>query len=392
MSSRHASRGGRRGIANWIIVTAVAVVLVVGAALAYILIVGGDDEAQGACTSQVQLPVVTAPGATPAITDAATAFNATAPVARSACVTAAVTALPDAQAQLALADDWQQAAGTPPAIWVPESEAALHTLEATDSAMTAGRDTSPIATSPVVIAVRDEDAAAVQTAGLSWADLAAATGPDGTVTLPSGGKLVIALPDPTSNRASSYALQSVLANKSGGTVDVTSVTSNAAELATIGAGGPTVQPSTTEQALNQLADRSGVFTAVPVVASDLAAFTATTSGLTAITPSGTAVGDTVYAVPLSASWVTPTLDDAAALFLAYLRSPDGAAAFTEHGLQVAGPRSSASAAAGSSASGASGSAVPTSSPAGSDPADVIPDAGAEVAAALATVIGASTAG
>ena len=62
-----------------------------------------------------------------------------------------------------------------------------------------------------------------------------------------------------------------------------SVTANAAELATIGAGGPTVQPSTTEQALNQLADRSGVFTAVPVVASDLAAFTATTRGLTAIT-------------------------------------------------------------------------------------------------------------
>ena len=154
-----------------------------------------------------------------------------------------------------------------------------------------------------------------------------------------------------------------------------------------------MQPSTTEQALNQLADRSGVFTAVPVVASELAAFTDTTSGLTAITPSGTAVGDTVYAVPLSASWVTPTLDDAAALFLAYLRSPDGAAAFTEHGLQVAGPRSTASAGAGSSpASGAPGSAVPTSSPAGTDPAGVIPDAGAEVAAALATVIGASTAG
>ena len=185
----------------------------------------------------------------------------------------------------------------------------------------------------------------------------------------------------------------MLANKSGGTVDVASVTSNAAELASIGAGGPTVQPSTTEQALNQLADRSGGFTAVPVVASDLAAFTATTPGLTAIAPTGTTVGDTVYAVPLSASWVTPTLDDAAALFLAYLRSPDGDAAFTEHGLQVAGPRSTASAGAGSSpASGASGSAVPTSSPAGSDPADVIPDAGAEVAAALAAAIGASTAG
>jgi len=393
MTSRHASRGGRRGVASWIIVTVIAAVVVIGAALAYILIVGGSNKAEGTCSSQVQLPVVSAPGATAAITSAATAFNGTAPVARSACVTAAVTSLPDSQAQLALADEWQQAAGTPPAIWVPESEAALHALEATDSAMTAGRDTNPIATSPVVIAVRDEDAASIQSAGLSWADLAASSGPDGTVTLPSGRKLIVALPDPTSNRASSYALQSVLANKAGGTVDVASVTANAAELASIGAGGPSVQPSTTEQALNQLADRSGGFTAVPVVASELAAFTATTPGLTAIAPNGTAVGDTVYAVPLSASWVTPTLDDAAALFLAYLRSSDGEAAFAEHGLQVPSPRPAGSTGAGASpAAGSSGGAVPTGSPAGSDPADVIPDAGAEVAAALGAAIGASTAG
>src|SRR6478752_8859476 len=216
MSSRHASRGGRRGVASWIILTVIAAVLVIGAALAYILIVGGSDKAAGTCSSQVQLPVVSAPGATAAITSAATAFNATAPVARSACVTAAVTSLPDSQAQLALADEWQQAAGTPPAIWVPESEAALHTLEATDSAMTAGRDTSPIATSPVVIAVRDADAGSAASAGVSWQDLAGATGPDGAVALPSGRHLVLALPDPSANRATSYALQSVLANRSGG--------------------------------------------------------------------------------------------------------------------------------------------------------------------------------
>src|SRR6478752_6457794 len=307
MASRHASRTGRRGVASWIIVTVVGAVLLAGAALAYFLIVRGDDEAKGTCTSQVQLQVVAAPGAAASISSAATAFNQTAPVARSACVTAVVEAMPDAQAQLALADQWQQAAGPPPAIWVPETEAALKGLESTDSAMTAGRDTNPIATSPVVIAVRDEDAASIQSAGLSWADLAASSGPDGTVTLPSGRKLIVALPDPTSNRASSYALQSVLANKAGGTVDVASVTANAAELASIGAGGPSVQPSTTEQALNQLADRSSGFSVVPVVASELAAFTANAPGLTAIAPNGTAVGDTVYAVPLSASWVTPTL-------------------------------------------------------------------------------------
>jgi hypothetical protein len=130
-----------------------------------------------------------------------------------------------------------------------------------------------------------------------------------------------------------------------------------------------------------------------VVASELAAFAATTPGLTAIAPNGTAVGDTVYAVPLSASWVTPTLDDAAALFLAYLRSSDGEAAFAEHGLQVPSPRPAGSTGAGASpAAGSSGGAVPTGSPAGSDPADVIPDAGAEVAAALGVAIGASTAG
>jgi hypothetical protein len=270
---------------------------------------------------------------------------------------------------------------------VPQTAVALQSLESTDSAMTAGRDTNPIATSPVVIAVRDEDAANVQSAGLSWGGLAAATGPDGTVTLPSGRHLVLALPDPTTNRASSYALQSVLASKSGGTVDVASVATNAAELATIGAGGPTVQPSSTEQALNQLADRSGGFTAVPVVANDLATFTAGTPGLTAITPTGATIGDTVYSVPLSASWVTPAMDDAAALFLAYLRSPDGRAAFTDHGLQLAGGPS-----AGPNSPATAGSATPTSGAGTPDSGGVIPDAGGEIAAALAAAIGAGSAG
>ncbi len=391
MASRHASKAGRRGVASWIVVAIVGALLLAGAAVAYFVIVRSDDSAQGTCTSQVQLQVIAAPGAAASIDAAASAFNQTAPVARSACVTTVVTTLPDAQAQLALADQWHQAAGPAPAIWVPETEAALRTLESTDSAMTAGRDTNPIATSPVVIAARDADAASLQSAGLSWQTLPAATGPAGTVALPSGQHLVLALPDPSTNRASSYALQSVLANKPGGTVDAASVTANAAELAAIGAAGPAVQPDTTEQALNQLADRAGGFTAVPVVASDLATFTATTPGLTAVTPTGNPVGDTVYAVPLSASWVTPAMEDAAALFLAYLRGPDGQATFTEHGLQVAGDRSpgadSSGTAPGPSASGA-GSA-PAAVP---DSGGVIPDAGVEVAAAIAAAIGAGSAG
>jgi hypothetical protein len=252
--------------------------------------------------------------------------------------------------------------------------------------MTAGRDTSPIATSPVVIAVRDADAGSAASAGLRWQDLAGATGPDGTMALPSGRHLVLALPDPSTNRATSYALQSVLANRSGGTVDPAAVAASAADLASIGAGGPKVQPITTVQALNQLGDDTGgEFTGVPVVASDLAAFTATTPGLTAITPTGTPVGDTVHAVPLSASWVNPAMKDAGALFLAYLRGPDGQAAFTDHGLQVAG-----SSRPDPSGTDSSGQATPGGGTANSG--GVIPDAGPEVAAALATAIGAGSAG
>lgn len=365
MTSRHSSRGGFRGIAPWIIVTAVTAVVLIIATIGYILIVrGGDDEAT--CNSQVVLPVVAAPGAAPAISEAATAFDATAPVARSACVSTTVTTQPGAEMAVTLAGDWPASAGAAPAVWVTDSEADLLDLETTDSALTSGRDTDPLATSPVVLAVRTADAPAVDAAGLSWQSLPTASGPTGTLTLPGGKHLLIALPDPVTNRATSYALQSVLLGASGGTIDA----------ATAAAAGPSLtgltgalpagaeQPESTQDALTALAAGTGSFTAVPVVASDLTEFTATTPGLTAVSPSGPTVGDAVFTVPLTASWVTPTLDDAAALFLAYLRGPGGDTAFTANGFEVAG---------------ADSAAAPV-------------DAGPEVAAALATAIGAAPAG
>jgi hypothetical protein len=366
MTSRHASGGGRRGVASWIIVTAVAVVLVVAATVGYLLIIkDNDDSAQGTCTSQVLLPMVASPGAATAITEAAAAFDATAPVARSACVTTTVTTVAGTQAQQALAAGWTQQSSPAPGVWVPDTGADLAALESADSALTAGRDPTPVATSPVVLAVRTDDAAAVTAAGLSWSGLAAATGQDGAVALPAGRHLVLALPDPSTNRASSYALQSVLAARTGGTVDAGAVSAAATDLATIGAGGPQRQPGTTTEALTQLAGGTDGFTAVPVVASDLAAFSRGTPGLTAISPAGGTVGDAVYPVPLTASWVTPTLKDASALFMAYLRGAGGDTAFTDNGLVAAG---------------------------GAGQAQQLPDAGQHVADAIATAIGASPAG
>ena len=211
-------------------------------------------------------------------------------------------------------------------MWVADSEAELLAVEATDSGLTAGRDTEPIATSPVVLAVRSADAAAA--AALSWQDLPAQTGPDGTVQLAADRHVVLALPNPSTNRATSYALQSVLAADAG-TADPAQPVDTAAVTA---AGGRSRrsrrrragrQPATTEEALTQLAAGSAPFTAVPVVESDLTRFSVSTPGLTAVSPQGNAVGDAIWPVSLTASWVTPTLEDAAARFAAYLRSPAG---------------------------------------------------------------------
>lgn len=385
MTSRHSSNGGRRGIAPWIIVTLIVVVLVGAGTAAYVWIISDDEESQAACTSQVVLPVVAAPGAAAAVTAAATAFDATAPVARSACVSTTVTTLPNPAVDAALTSGWQQQSTAAPGMWVTDSEAALSALEDTDSALTAGRDTSPMATSPVVIAVRTDDASSVT--DLSWQDLPTASGPTGTITLPDGRHLVLALPNPSTNRATSYALQSMIAAGAGtdDTVSDASVDGAAAQLAALAAGGPAKQPATTQEALTQLAAGTGGFTAVPVVESDLVTFSRTTPGLTGISPSGPTVGDAVYPVPLTASWVNPTLDDAAAKFLAYLRGPGGDQAFTDNGFVVAGAPSGGSTTSSPSTSQSAGTSQSPGT--GQSTTAVVPDAGQQVSDALATAIG-----
>ena len=357
MTSRHGSGTGGRRIAPWIIVTAVTVVVVVALVIGFVLITR-DDRSEATCTNQVVLQVVVSPAAAPSVEAAAAAFDATAPVARSACVTTDVTTVAGPDAAAALAQGWVGQPSQAPALWFPDSAADLASLESTDSAMTAGRNVAPMATSPVVLAMSAANAAAVSAAGLQWKDLPAAAGAAGSLTLPDGGRLVLALPDPTTNRATSDALQSVVAGLTGTSVDPAAVTANAAALAALAAGGPATPPSTTSDALDDLIAGGAGFAAVPVIASDFAQVQGQTQGLATVSPGGTTAGDQVFAVPITASWVDPTANAAASAFLAYLRGPAGIQAFTDHGLQVGTP----------------------------GPVQ-LPDAGAAVATALAGAIG-----
>jgi len=230
----------------------------------------------------------------------------------------------------------------------------------------------------VVLAVRPPDADALAT--LSWKSLPTAAGPDGTATLAAGDHLVLALPDPGANRATSSALQSILAASSGKPVDKAAVAAAASQLATLTAIGPADQPATTSDALTELAGGQGGFTAVSVVESDLIAFNAAAGAgarLTAVYPDGATAGDQVFAVPLTAGWIDPTLTDAASVFLAYLRGPGGDQAFATSGLRVRRP--------GAPSAGApSAAATPGVDPSRS--VRTLPDGGSGVAAALAAAI------
>jgi len=374
--ARHTSDGSRRGLAPWVIVTAIAVLVIAGATTAYLFIVNGsDDQASGGCTGQVVLPITTSAGSTAAIRSAAAGFDATAPSARSTCVTTEVSEMPGDQAVQALASNWLAGPGPAPGVWVPTSEADLTTLESTDSAMTAGRDPDPMAGSPVVLAVRDQDAQALST--LSWATLPSAAG---ATVLSSGDKLIVALPEPVANRATSYALQSVLATGAAA-IDPAAVPTAAAQLDALAKAGPPIQPGTTTEALTQLAGGRAAFTAVPVVESELAAFTAANPGtsLVAVHPVGPTVGDELYGVPLTAQWVTPTLREAGAEFLAYLRSPAGQQFLVDADLRLTGSTPATV-------------TTPAGAPDTGTEIQTQPDGGPAVATALAQAIGAHPAG
>ncbi|HEY7814322.1 MAG TPA: substrate-binding domain-containing protein [Nakamurella sp.] len=361
MTSRHGSGSGGARIAPWIIVTIVAAVVVAGAVTAFVLITR-DSKETATCSSQVVLEVVAAPGAGPAIEAAGSAFDATAPVARSACVTTDVTTASGSETATDLADGWIGQPSQGPAVWFPDSAADLNTLETAVSAMTAGRNPAPMAASPVVLAVRTADAAAVTAANLQWTDLPGAAGPNGSVILPEGRELILALPDPTANRATSYALQSVLAGATSAAIDPTVVAANAGTLAGLDDGGPAAPPATTLDALDDLASGNAGFTAVPIVAAEFEQLAEQNPGLSTVTLGGNTAGDQIYGVPITASWVDPTMDAAASAFLAYLRGSAGQQVLTEHGLKVA-----------------------------PDTGVQVADAGSAVAAALAAAIGAPAA-
>ncbi|MDQ6656812.1 MAG: hypothetical protein M3Z00_01010, partial [Actinomycetota bacterium] len=316
---RHIAADRRRGVAGWpLLVLAVVVLLVVGT-IVYFAVLRKNNEATTSCSGSVTLPVLASAGSSHAARTLSEAFNATSPSAHSSCITTAVVTLSSAEAVKAMAASWAGQSGPAPGVWITDDGGALTTVEKKSPSLTAGRDPAPIATSPVVLAMKAADAAHAQT--VNWATLAGANSP----------KLV--LPDPLTSRASVYAIESMKAT-SNSAPSVAAIRAAAPELKTL--TGSLSGAPTTVDALDQVAGSSQP-EAVPVTEADLASYNASASmPLTAVYPSGAASGDDVFVVALSGSWMTPTLVDASTRFHAFARSARGHAVLAAAHLRVPG--------------------------------------------------------
>lgn len=321
---RHASAERRRSVATWPIVVGVVVVLLAIATVGYFKVID-DDQHTAACSATTVLPVVVAPGAAPAITQAAHSFNATKPEARSTCVSVSVTTVSGPAAVAALAGGWSGQRTPAPGLWIADSTADVAALDASDPAMTAGHPTRGLASSPVVLAARQAPAGTP----VSWTSLAAG----------SGG-LTLGIGNIPANRAATAALQSLVRGASstpsaGAAIDTAAIRVAAPALARLAAGSSTVPP-TTELALVELAAGTSRYTAVPVVESELATFNAARgTTLTAIYPTGPTAADEVLPVPLTAAWVSSAMSDAAAAFDGYLGDAAGTKILTAAHLRTA---------------------------------------------------------
>lgn len=329
---RHADVRRRRGIASWPLVAAGVVVLLVAVAVMYVFVLKNDnDKTPQACTGSASLTVLASSGSSPAARALSDAFNATAPSARSTCVTSQVVTAASGDAAGMLADGWQGRTDPPPAVWITDDASQLAALENSDPAITAGRDTEPLATSPVVLAMRT-DAPGGLTGKRSWQQFA-------TLFATGGGtsRQHLLAPDPRDNRASSYALSSMFA-----------VDGALPSVSEIGAATTTVRSMTDRQStdLASTGDALQLLTdggdgaerlAVPVTEADLAAYNSSAaSPLTAVYPSGPVVGDEVYVISLTMDGLDDIQRDAATRFHSFARDTAGRQMFTAARMRVPG--------------------------------------------------------
>ncbi|WP_283335166.1 substrate-binding domain-containing protein [Rhodococcus sp. IEGM 1307] len=312
--------------------------------------------AAGACVEgESVLAVAADPDIAPQLQTLADHFTETAPVIRDQCVSVTVTAVASDTVRDALSagpdGPWDAAAlGPRPALWIPSSS---HSVKQVSATGVISGEARPVATSPVVLAVRTAFANAPGTPAIDWKDLPSLqTGRDSLATLglPGWGSLGMALPVGPGAESTEMAVEAVAAAVAGSpTGPVTEeqarsapVTSALTGLALGYEASSGTKPATTREALTALAEQGDPATSGihAVAATEQQVYQALRDApgadITTSMPKGpTPVADHPAAV-LAGPSVDETQSRAAAQFAEFVRRPEQAQVLADAGFRVEG--------------------------------------------------------
>jgi len=349
----------RRGIAGWPIAVIGLVALIVLGVLGWSWLGGvlerrAAAEAGDCAEGEALLRIASTPSAADGVRDVAKAWSATRPVVYDHCIRVEVQSIDSEVVLNSLTQGWNEGElGSKPHAWITDSMLWANRLGAQNHALL-GAAPQSIAASPVLLAMPEEGATAMQAAaGFRWTDL-----PE-VMSAPGGwqrfgkaewGPFKVAMPDPTTNAATAMAIQSALAGaspegKGPVTTSMLGLDPVKSTMASLVAAKPTQTPGSTWEAMGLLADKPTVngagFSAVPVFEVDLYRHnTGKDSGtpplkpLYGVTPGGpTPVADFPF-VALAGDWVGEAQVRAAQAFREFLTAPNQQKILAATGLRV----------------------------------------------------------
>jgi Ca-activated chloride channel homolog len=336
-------RGGarrRRRVAPWLSGTLVTTLVLVGLGLIYTQLLAAT------CAGQQAIRIAASPSTASLLTAFARDWHATEPsTSDGICARVLVETYDSAEVANRLAAGWDEA-DNPPDVWVPTSTVWSQKAAASDAAELLIPDLRPsIARTPTVIAMPEPMASALnwpetslepQAGEVRWETLLQVFGEsaDGStgwarVGHPDWGEFRFGMSNPARDTASLLALTAILDANDDGETDAQEL-ENAFRLQQM--LDPDRYHDTAEQLLTQLrqADQEGAeqalnhVSAFPALEQDVLSYNRANPNvmLWAIYPTnGNIEADHPYLI-LNADWVTPTKQDVAERFLAFVREPE----------------------------------------------------------------------
>ncbi|WP_367137414.1 substrate-binding domain-containing protein [Saccharothrix sp. HUAS TT1] len=349
----------RRGIAKWPVAIVGLVALVVLGWLGWSW-VGDIVERRAAAQAgdcnegEALLRVAATPSVAEAVKQVAEEWSRQHPVVYDHCIQVEVQSIDSEVVLQGLTQEWDTAEiGERPHAWITDSTLWADRLGAQNATLL-GAVPESIATSPVLLALHQEPAQAVQAgSGFRWTDLPDLAGAaDGWSRFghPEWGRFSVAMPDPARNAATAMAVQSALAGASPEgrgpvTTDVLALDPVKSTMSRLASATPEQAPTVTWEALKSLSADPAVnaagFSAVPVFEVDLYRHNTGKDGgaapaqpLYGVAAGGpTPIADFPF-VPLAGDWVGEAQVRAAQAFRAFLQEDAQQAILAGAGLRV----------------------------------------------------------